>query len=135
MHLLPKKIVLSEGSHFRWGGSGNLLSRWRSHLGAICTPYLDLRNHLPDSKPSAEAVDHFLRICSICGKPSTDRVSPMLIDLINYASEDTLRTHLQPGGKLASIEHEPIAQAAQALPISVERRNFVTDLLKEVSPC
>ena len=135
VQLLPKKIILTEGSHFRWGGAGNLLSRWRSHLGAICTPHLDLRNHLPDSKPSAEATDHLLRICSICGKPSTDRVSPLLIDIITYASEDTLRTHLQPGGKLASIEHEPIARAAQALPISVERRNFVANLLKELYPC
>lgn len=135
VHLLPKKIILTDGSHFRWGGAGNLLSRWRSHLGMHTSPYLDLGKHLPNSKPSAEAVDHLLRICSICGKPSTDRVSPLLIDIINYASEDTLRTHLQPGGKLASIGHELIAQAAEALPIPEERRYFVTNLLREVYPC
>lgn len=133
--LLPKKVILSEGSHFRWGGTGNLLSRWRSHLGTHASPYLDLKRYLPDSTPTEEEVDHLLRVCTICGKITENQVSSLLIDIITHASEDTLRTHLQHGGKLASIGYEHVARASRALMIPEERRSFMTVLLKEVASC
>lgn len=133
--LLPKKVILSEGSHFCWGGTGNLLSRWRSHLGTHTSPYLDLKRYLPDSNPTEEEVDHLLRVCTICGKITENQMSSLLIDIITHASEDTLRTHLQHGGKLASIGYEHVARASRALMIPEERRSFMTVLLKEVASC
>lgn len=133
--LLPKKVILAEGSYFRWGGAGNLLSRWRSHLGALASPCLDLGRPLPDSEPDEEAVEHLLRVCTICGTIPEGRVSPLLTDVIAHASEDTLRTHLRSGGKLASVGHEPVARASQTLMIPEERRNFMEGLMKEVFSC
>lgn len=129
--MLPKKIILKEGSAFHWGGAGNLLSRWRLHLGTQTAPYLDLAWRLPDAEPSEDAVEHLLHICSITGKIPANDPSPLLIDIIAYASEDTLRTHLQPGGKLAPIGHKPVAQAAQSPLVSTERRTFIENLLRE----
>ena len=94
---------------FKEGASPNV-----SHKNVISPLEAAIRGGQPDSEPSEETVEHMLRICFISGKPAENHTSPLLIDIVTYASEDTLRTHLHPGGKLASIGHEPIARAAQA---------------------
>ena len=131
LHLLPKKIVLTEGSAFRWGGAGNLLSRWRSHLEAYPSPCLDLMKPLPDKDPTPQALDHILRFCTITGKITENHRSPLLTDIITYASDESLTRYLEANGVLSSINRKFLLLAAQTLTVSPDRRVLLENLLKD----
>ena len=131
LHLLPKKIVLTEGSAFRWGGAGNLLSRWRSHLGVSPSPCLDLMKPLPDKKPTPQALDHILHFCTITGKITENRVSPLLVDIITYASNESLAKYLEASGVLSSLNSKHLLRAAQTFTVSQDRQVLLENLLKD----
>lgn len=130
VHLLPERVVLTQGSFSNWGGAGNLLSRWRSHFGMRTSPRLDLKKRLPDNEPTEQMVEHLLRVCEITGRIPRGKPSPLLVDIFAYASNETLRTQLQPGGALSCVEREAMERAARAFLVSAERRMYIEKLLK-----
>lgn len=108
MHLMPQKVVLTDGCASKWGGSGAMLSCWRVRFGSHPTPCLDHKNGFPDLTVTEEMADHFIRVCEIVGTPNSYQLSKLQRAVFIQCSPEMVLQQLQPGGILAEISRQQL---------------------------